>query len=81
MKHTPHTDYEPGHFTALIRKHNWPPEFVSLMKHDEREAERKQAAEKARQAASATGAGWGNGTIAMPNTPKWTAPKPMVRSA
>lgn len=81
MKRTPHKDYDPGHFTALIRKNDWPPSFEHRMVFSEAEMVRKLAAEKARQIAAATGAGWGCGTITMPNTPKWRAPANMERVA
>lgn len=72
--------FPPGHFTALIREHNWPPGFEPqvVWRHDDHL--RQEAARHAREESAANGRGWGNGTITLPKTPKHSAPGTMRRS-
>lgn len=70
-------DYSPGHFTELIRAHNWPPRFEPMADMNSGEFYRAQAASAAREQAKAEGKGWGAGTIVLPGTPKHAAPEMM----
>jgi hypothetical protein len=79
-KPTPSTDYPAGYFTALIREHNWPPRFESKLNYSGLDWKRHVAGQWARAVAITTGAGWGNGTIVLPNTPKWRMPTMLTRS-
>ncbi|MEY2690637.1 MAG: hypothetical protein RL375_4837 [Pseudomonadota bacterium] len=68
-------DYPPGFFTEPVRA--W-----RQMRYDSAEVANKvreylhnqENARRGREVALATGAGWGSGTMYMPNTPKTLAP-------
>lgn len=62
-----------GYYTALIRKHNWPPGFESQI-HVDRSGRLQALARANRAVAQETGKGWGNGAIVMTNTPKHVRP-------
>lgn len=58
--------FAPGHFTALIREHNWPPRFVAVgvdERAERRRAQQVAAAQAARALGNSTGSGYGDGTI------------------
>lgn len=57
-------DYPAGYFLALVRKHNWPPDFRS----DFVPAKQMPKPDPERNG------GWGTGTIKLPNTPKRARP-------
>lgn len=78
---TPATNYPAGHFTALIREHNWPPNFEPRYAHDDTEWKRRMAGQVAREVAAREGKGWNTGTIVLPNTPKWLPPTMMKAGA
>lgn len=80
MKRTPAREYPAGFFTALIRLHNWPPNFEPQMGHDQTEFQRKAAAAVARERALTTGGGWGPNSITLPNSLTSLAPKMMERA-
>jgi hypothetical protein len=62
--------YEPGFFMALVRQHDWPPRFEPQMESMTVQRQiQLAAAARGREVANATGVGWGNGTIVLPNTP------------
>lgn len=42
-------DYAPGHFTALIRRHNWPPMWQPFYQFDGPEADRSAIASASRE--------------------------------
>lgn len=69
-------DVPPGYFTALIRKHNFPPMWQPQtdFRRDQSEAFKSQQASHAREIAAKEGRGWGNGYIGMGNSPKNLAP-------
>lgn len=75
-----HPGYEPGHFLALVKLHDWPPHFEPRMR-EMTAGERSKAAASARgrEIASSTGAGWGTGCIVLPNTPHNLPPTMMRR--
>ncbi len=79
-KHTPPREFSAGHFTELVAKHNWPPRFEPQMVWNAEEAKRKEAARLGREAAIANGTGWVHGTLVLPGTPKWLAPKARERA-
>ncbi len=72
--------YPPGFFTALVRKHNWPPMWQPAP-----DAARRprgcfgadMAPENERRRAQ--GIGWGSGTLPMPGTPAGPAPGMLAR--
>ncbi len=70
----PSVDYQPGHFTALIRRHDWPPMFVSQIdKIEVRNANGETAREVAtrtREQCLAEGKWHATGTVPMAGTPK-----------
>lgn len=62
------------HFTELIRRHNWPPGFVSQIDtSDQRDRERSALSSAQREVNARTGRGWANGTMDLPGT-TWRAP-------
>ena len=73
MKHKLIT-YPPGFFTALIRRHNWPPGFVSQLDREKPEFKPHVTTDAQRERQIAAGYGWGSGTMPMPGTPKRSAP-------
>jgi hypothetical protein len=57
------------------------PNYVSqLTDTSKSERRQKRLVEKSRTAALTRGAGWGNGTILMPKTPKRDRPADMVKT-
>ena len=44
------------------------------------QANRKEAARLGREAAIPNGTGWVHGTLVLPGTPKWLAPKALERA-
>jgi hypothetical protein len=70
--------YEPGHFTALMTAHNWPPKFVSRWNIAAQRVGLLQTVQR-RESDSATGTGWGSGTTVMPGTPGSARPAFMGR--
>lgn len=77
----PKPSYTPGFFTELMRRHDWPPGFVSRTGDDVRtvaiaDANRAMSEKDARAVA---GIGWGTGTIQLPRTPGNKRPTWMVR--
>ena len=71
--------YPPGHFTALIRQHDWPPSFQPHDHTPARAVAAELVARAARWKAAAAGRGWAQGTLPMPNTPKNALPSWQVR--
>lgn len=80
-RHTPALVYTQGFFTALIRRHNWPPAFVSKIEDDSVTRLRKIAAAAGREAALKDGKGWNHGDMALPNTPIYGPPGMLKRAA
>ena len=76
-------DYPPGHFTALIRLHDWPPQWQPKLVGLETQAQviGQEIARKERWKGAAEGKGWAKGTVVLPNTPKNPLPAWMVRRA
>lgn len=73
-KHPP-ANYPAGYFTALIREHNWPPNFTPKFPQVNDDFRRMLAASQARDRS-------GNpGTVLMPNTPTWRRPEMMKAGA
>lgn len=68
--------YAPGHFTALMRAHDWPPGFVSALAVKAPGEHNAQAlADHARRNREAgIGFGQGGGTVKMPGTPHANRP-------
>lgn len=79
---TPAVDYPPGWFTAPARA--WgvvaPSMDDGLPAEVVAQRQRDANTQRSRQAALATGNGWGNGTIVLGNTPKHTKPLWMPRA-
>lgn len=67
------------YFTALMRRHNFPPMFVSRIDEDAPMPLIGAAAIAHRERQAQTGVGWGTGTTVMPGTPKNKRPTWMVR--
>ena len=68
--------YPPGYFSALVREHDWPPEFKahpSVSDWRSPSAMSKKASE-AREAAAERGEAWGLGKICLPGTPNQLRP-------
>ena len=78
---TPATDYPAGFFLALVREHNWPPNFEPRFDIPDTEYKRRMAGQAASEVAITTGAGWNTGTIVLPNTPTWRRPEMMKARA
>lgn len=76
-------DFAPGHFTALMRAHCWPPQFVPRLGTVEaRNANGETAREvatRAREVALVAGRAHATGTIPMPGTPKNAKPLGWMR--
>lgn len=78
----PKPSYTPGFFTELMRRHNWPPGFVSrtadavLARGSNDERNRRMRETEARALA---GVGWAGGTIQMPGTTDNVRPAWMPR--
>lgn len=77
-------DYPPGHFTELMRRHNWPPRFESAIPRvsDWRSGASASARVSAqREAGYEAGHWWATGTVQMPGTRDAAKPAWMPRSA
>ena len=72
--------YAPGHFTADMRLHDWPPGFTSRIAPGPALPSSLSVIAR-RESDSATGKGWGDGTQVMTGTPNTARPKMMVRAA
>lgn len=72
---------EPGYFTALIRRHNWPPGWQPSRDAGAGAARlpRGAAAIANRERQAQSGIGWGSGTSVMPGTPGTMRPAWMGR--
>lgn len=70
----PAVEYAAGHFTAMIRKHDWPKGFVPTEVSDDTRAKHLQS-----QAIRARleGKGWALGTIRLCGTPTYKPPGDM----
>ena len=66
-KPAPAEGYSPGHFLALVRKHNWPPMFTPTPIEP---VKTKPPAYESRERAMANGSFYATGTIQMGGTPK-----------
>jgi hypothetical protein len=57
--------YPPGYFTALMRRHNWPPNFQSALQLDDKRygVVASQRASQQREAGVANGQLWAIGTV------------------
>lgn len=77
----PKPAYPPRYFTELMRRHNWPPGFVSRTGDDTRTVAAADANRAMREtdARAVAGIGWGTGTIPLPRTPGNKRPAWMVR--
>lgn len=64
----------PGFFSALVKRHNWPPGFVSKLDREKPEVKPHVTTDAQRARQIADGYGWGSGTIPMPGTPRRRAP-------
>ena len=73
--------YPPGFFTELMRRHDWPPGFVSRTDDDARTVAIADANRAMREtdARAVAGIWWGTGTIPLPRTPGNKRPTWMVR--
>lgn len=70
----PAVEYAAGHFTALMRRHNWPRGFVATEITDDKRAKHLQSqAVKARL----QGKGWALGTMRLCGTPTYKPPGDM----
>ena len=61
----PAKTYQPGYFTALMRRHNWPPRFQSALQFEDKRfgVSASQRASQQREAGVANGQLWAAGTI------------------
>lgn len=77
----PRPPYTPGFFTELMRRHNWPPGFVSRTADDPKAAGIAETHRAMREtdARAVAGIGWGTGTCPLPKTPNNKRPTWMVR--
>lgn len=70
--------YPDGWFTALVRRHNWPPRFEPQFEGvSAGERARAEAGARGREVSVRTGAGWGTGGMVMPGTPGTLPPGTM----
>lgn len=69
-------DYAPGHFTALIAKHDWPPNFIPQFEHELHWSDARRV-QQIREHQTANAVGWGSGTLPMTKTPKHARPTAM----
>jgi hypothetical protein len=65
--------YPAGYFSALVREHNWPPRFEPQFQLGGGWSDARRVMDM-RERQSASGIGWGDGTIPMPGTPKLPRP-------
>jgi hypothetical protein len=72
-------EYPPGHFTALVRLHNWPPRFKPAMTTDRRLDAQNEATRKM----LAAGKGFASVTLGLPGAAqhiqRWRHDKPAAR--
>lgn len=66
-----------SYFLELVRRHDWPPGFVSRIDtRDQRDRERSELSRAQREENARTGRGWADNNLDMPGTtyrppPKW----------
>lgn len=65
--------YPSGHFTELVRRHNWPPRFEPRL-HAIDLGDKPKLGRPLKH-----GGGWGDGTIPLPGTPMGGKPAWMPR--
>lgn len=67
-----------GHFTALIRRHNWPPDFTPQLRRpvyvNQFGETAQEVAARSREAGLAEGRSYALGTVQMPGTSKTSKP-------
>lgn len=68
------------YFSALVRRHNWPPMFEPQPVDRQVSEAKSRGATEARERQAAQGIGWAGGTCVMPGTPGHLRPAWMVRS-
>lgn len=63
----PAREYQAGHFTELVRRYDWPPNFKPTIDKELAQSARSlalsQNAANAREIAATNGTGWGLGTV------------------
>jgi hypothetical protein len=65
--------YPPGHFTLLIKRHDWPPAFEPQFEPEARRSDERQVI-ATREQQTANAVGWGSGTLPMTKTPRHARP-------
>lgn len=71
---------EPGYFTELMRRHNWPPMFESRIDEQAPRPLIGAALIAHRERQAQDGTGWATGTVVMGGTPGHQRPAWMVRA-